>query len=214
MTPFALPARIIPVVEIEDASAAAPLAAALLAGGLPVAEITLRTPAGIEAIRIIARDYPELTVGAGTVLDERAAEAAVEAGAGFLVSPGFSPDVSQAAALLGVPLVPGAVTATEILACLDAGHRTVKFFPAETAGGLAALRALAAPFAHTGLRFVPTGGIRLESLGGYFAEASVVAVGGTWIATREAIVDGRWADIEEAARVAVATAAVGTEVAA
>ena len=150
MTPLDVLAtiRVVPVVEIDDAASAVPLALALLAGGLGAVEITLRTSAGLEAIEAVSRDVPDMLVGAGTVLDANGAEKAVAAGAAFLVSPGFSLRTSAAAAGLGVPLIPGAVTATEVMAAIDAGHRTLKFFPAAASGGLPALRALAAPFAH------------------------------------------------------------------
>ncbi|HAM44563.1 MAG TPA: keto-deoxy-phosphogluconate aldolase [Propionibacteriaceae bacterium] len=158
--------RIVPVVVLDSAEAADPLAAALVAGGLPVAEVTFRTSAAAESIRIMAA-RGDLLVGAGTVLTPQQVDAAAAAGASFVVSPGFSRAVVDRCGELGLPVLPGAVTATEIQAAIEAGLETVKFFPAGTSGGPAAIKALAAPF--PGLRFVPTGGVSPANLSEYLA---------------------------------------------
>jgi 2-dehydro-3-deoxyphosphogluconate aldolase / (4S)-4-hydroxy-2-oxoglutarate aldolase len=195
---------IIPVVVIDDAGHAAPLAEALLAGGIAGAEVTLRTPAAFGALAVMAR-YPGFTAGAGTVLNPEQVAAAADAGAQYAVSPGFDPDVVAACLGRSLPVLPGAVTATEIQQVRRAGLRACKFFPAEAAGGLRTLSALAAPFPD--MRFVPTGGIGPENAAGYLAAPFVLAVGGTWMVTRELIADGRWDRIRELAAQAAALAA-------
>lgn len=197
-------ARIVPVVEIDDAAAAVPLAKALVEAGLPVIEVTLRTPAGLHAVADIAREVPQMTVGAGTVLNAEQAAQAVDAGASFLVSPGFTPALSQTARERDVPLYPGTVTATEALQAMDAGHLTLKFFPAEASGGIPALRALGGPLTHTGVQFMPTGGVNTGNLLDYLALPVVAAVGGTWIARREQIAAGDFDGIRATAADAVA----------
>jgi 2-dehydro-3-deoxyphosphogluconate aldolase/(4S)-4-hydroxy-2-oxoglutarate aldolase len=175
---------VIPVVVIDDVDAAPSLGEALVAGGLPCAEITLRTSAAAGAIELLAADS-RLTVGAGTVLDPLGVDRAVAAGAAFIVSPGLDPDVARRCRELGVPLVPGIATATEAMAALREGLSTVKFFPAEALGGIRTVQALAAPFA--GLQFIPTGGIGLAELPGYARHPAVLAVGGSWIAPRDVL---------------------------
>jgi 2-dehydro-3-deoxyphosphogluconate aldolase/(4S)-4-hydroxy-2-oxoglutarate aldolase len=199
--------RIVPVVEIDDASAAVPLAEALVAAGLPIIEVTLRTPAGLRAVKEIVRHVPEMTVGAGTVLNAEQAGQATDAGASFLVSPGYTAALSKAAALHGIRLYPGTVTASEVLQAMEAGHRTLKFFPAETNGGIAALSALAGPLAHTGVQFMPTGGVNIDNLLDYLALPAVAAVGGTWIARRAQIAAGDFTAIGVLAAEAVARVA-------
>lgn len=179
--------RIIPVAVIPDVTLAGPLATALVEGGLPVVEVTFRTSAAVEAIRVMAED-PRLLVGAGTVLNADQVDAAVCAGAEFVVSPGFSPEVVRRCGELGVAVVPGAVTATEIQRAREAGVRTVKFFPAETAGGSAAIRALSAPFGD--MRFIPTGGIGPGNLKEYLDIPGVRAVGGSWMLPSDAVAGG------------------------
>lgn len=200
------PRRIIPVVVIEDYQFAAPLRAALMRGGLDCAEITCRTSAAIDAISAMAED-PGFVVGAGTVTTVDQVEQVVRAGAQFVVSPGLSDSVVRACADAGVPCVPGTVTATEVMRAIELGVTTVKFFPAETNGGLAAITALGGPF--PSIRFVPTGGIRLSSLGTYLASPAVAAVGGTWLTPIEAQRSGDIASIERlvAESVAVSKAA-------
>lgn len=174
----AIASGVVPVVVIDDVGDAERLGAALLAGGLPVAEVTLRTPGALAAVRRLAEE-PRLVVGAGTVLDEAQYEAAVEAGATYVVSPGHGPALFRAAARTGVPLLPGAVTATEVMRVRDEGHLVVKFFPAEASGGAAAVAAFAGPFPD--VRFVPTGGVGLANIGDYLRLRNVVAVGGSWM---------------------------------
>ncbi len=178
--------RLVPVVVIDDAVSADSLGEALVAGGLPVAEVTLRTDAGLEAVRRLAA-RGDVLVGAGTVLTAGQVDQAVAAGAEFVVSPGLSRAVVERCQELGVLPLPGAVTATEIQAALELGLTTVKFFPAESAGGAAAVRALSAPFA--GFGFVPTGGIGPDNLAQYFEVPAVKAVGGSWMVPRDVLGD-------------------------
>jgi len=194
---------VVPVIAIEDGGDALPLADALLEGGLPVAEITFRTAAALDAIRQIARHRPGIQIGAGTILDESQLDAAIEAGARFGLSPGLDLDVVARARSRGLPFAPGLMTPTDIQAALKAGCRLVKFFPAMAAGGPNMLKNIAAPYAHTGLGFNPTGGVNLDNLGDWLAIPEVRAVGGTWIATKADIAAGRWEKIAANAREAV-----------
>lgn len=198
--------RIVPVVEIDDAAHAVPLADALTAGGLPVVEITFRTAAAADAIAAIAQARPAMAVGAGTVLDTDQLDRAQAAGARFALSPGLDLAVVARARSLGMPFVPGILTPSELQAALAAGCGIVKFFPATAAGGPPMLKAMAAPFAHTGIAFNPTGGITVETLPDWLALPAVRAVGGTWIAPRKAIAQGDWDGIANRARAAVAAA--------
>src|SRR5919206_2568213 len=177
-------ARLVPVVVLDDAQHAGPLADALVAGGLPVAEVTFRTPAAGDAIRAMA-DRGDLLLGAGTVLTPAQVDQAVAAGASYVVSPGLSRAVVERCAEHGVLALPGTVTATEVQAALELGLTAVKFFPAGTSGGAAAIAALAAPFA--GVGFVPTGGIGPATLHEYLALDAVRAVGGSWMVPRDRI---------------------------
>ncbi len=186
---------IIPVIAIESVDAALPLADALVAGGLPIVEITFRTAAAAEAIRRIASQRPEVLVGAGTVLSVENLETARACGARFGVAPGLNPQAVCRAKELGMPFVPGVATPSEIEQGLSLGCTVLKFFPAEALGGLSTLKALAGPYAHTGVRFVPTGGVSEKNLEAYAALKSVAAVGGTWIAKPEDIAEGRWPEI-------------------
>jgi 2-dehydro-3-deoxyphosphogluconate aldolase / (4S)-4-hydroxy-2-oxoglutarate aldolase len=195
---------IIPVVVIDDVGHAAPVAEALLAGGISGAEITLRTPAALGALAIMA-SYPDFVAGAGTVLDAWQVAAAADAGARFAVSPGFDPDVVDACQERSLPVMPGAVTATEIQRVRRAGLRACKFFPAEAAGGLRALSALAHPFPD--MRFVATGGIGSANAPDYLAAPCVLAVGGTWMVTRDLIAGRRWDRIRDLAGQAASLAA-------
>jgi len=196
--------RIVPVVVLDDAADAGPLATALVAGGLPVAEVTFRTAAAADAIRIMAA-RGDVLVGAGTVLTPAQVDAAVAAGAQFVVSPGTSRAVVERCAEHGVPALPGAVTATEVQAALELGLTTVKFFPAGTSGGPKAIAALAAPF--TSVRFVPTGGVGAANLAEYLALPSVCAVGGSWMVPRDRIRAGDVDAVRALTREAVALAA-------
>lgn len=189
---------VIPVIQIEDAGDAPALARALLDGGVRVLEITLRTPVALDAIRAAVDAEPDALVGAGTVLNARDAEAAARAGARFLVSPGLTAALSRAAADLGLPLLPGAVTATEVMAALDLGHTALKFFPAGTSGGVAALAALAAPLPQA--VFCPTGGINATNARDYLRLANVRCVGGSWLTPRATLRARDWSAITALAR--------------
>jgi 2-dehydro-3-deoxyphosphogluconate aldolase/(4S)-4-hydroxy-2-oxoglutarate aldolase len=194
-------ARLVPVIVLEEAAAAAALADALVAGGLRCAEVTFRTAAAEAALKNMAADG-RLLVGAGTVINREQVDRAVAAGARFLVSPGFSPAVARHCAALGVPLFPGVATATDIIAALDEGYDVVKFFPAEPLGGLSMIGALAAPF--PGVRFIPTGGITAAHLPGYLAHRSVLAVGGSWMVAPRLIASRNWPEITRLTAEAVA----------
>lgn len=193
--------RLVPVVVLDDAGDAAGLAEALVAGGLPVAEVTFRTSAAAEAIAIMAK-RGDMLVGAGTVLTVKQVDAAVEAGAGYIVSPGLSKAVVRHCQKIGVPVLPGAVTATEITRALDLGLSTVKFFPAETSGGAAAIKALSAPFG--GVKFVPTGGIGPKNVGEYLALDCVSAIGGSWMVPSALVREQKFEEIAQLTRDAVA----------
>lgn len=193
---------VIPVVTIDNAAHAAPLARVLLASGVATMEITLRTPAALDAIREAAREAPEMVIGAGTVLSEADLNAAIEAGARYALSPGGTPKLMKAARKANIPFVPGVATASEIMRGLDLGYTCFKFFPAEQLGGVAALKSLAAPLAAA--RFCPTGSITPEKAPAYLALPSVLCVGGSWIAPADKIKAGDWGAIETAAKQAAA----------
>jgi 2-dehydro-3-deoxyphosphogluconate aldolase/(4S)-4-hydroxy-2-oxoglutarate aldolase len=184
--------RIVPVVAINDSSKAADLASALVAGGLPIAEITLRTPASLDSIKIAANNK-ELLVGVGSLRNAEDLKRAHDAGAKFAVSAGFSPSVAVEAAELGIPYFPGVSTPTEILQAINVGITTLKFFPAETLGGVNALKAMTAPF--PGISFMPTGGISASNAKEYLALGAVVAVGGSWMVASKLIDDGDFESI-------------------
>ena len=192
---------VIPVLTIDEAEIAVPLANALVRGGVRVLEITLRTPQSIDAIRAIATAVPEALVGAGTVLNETDLVAARDAGAQFCVSPGSTGELLAAATRLGMPLLPGIATASELMVGLALGYRAFKFFPAENIGGLAALKALSAPFSQ--VRFCPTGGVTLELAKQYLALKNVPCVGGSWLAPATAVKERAWQQIERLAHSAV-----------
>jgi len=195
--------RVIPVIAIDAATNALPLADALVSGGLPVVEITFRTAAAAAVIQIISRERPGVLVGAGTVLTVENLEKAQACGAAFGVAPGFNPRLVRRAAELGMAFIPGVATPTEIEAALELGCRMLKFFPAGALGGLKALQAISVPYLHTGVRFVPTGGINAENLREYLSGKHVAAVGGTWLATKEDIEKGAWEGITSKCRQAV-----------
>jgi 2-dehydro-3-deoxyphosphogluconate aldolase/(4S)-4-hydroxy-2-oxoglutarate aldolase len=198
---FAL-APVVPVITIEDAPAAVPLARALVAGGLPVVEITLRTPAAVEAARAIIAEVKEAVVGIGTVLTPDDLQRAEGLGAAFAISPGLSIELLHAAASGNPPFVPGIQTASDLIACVSRGYDLVKFFPAVPAGGLAMLNALGGPFPN--VRFCPTGGIGEADAAQWLAHPRVVAVGGSWVAPASDIKAGAWSKIEARARAAAA----------
>ena len=184
---------VVPVVKIERADEAVPLGKALIAGGLPCAEITFRTSAAEEAIRRIASELPEVVIGAGTVLSVEQAEKAVAAGARYIVSPGFDPKVVDWCLTHDVAVTPGVATPTEINMALDKGLKILKFFPAEALGGLKTLKALAAPYGD--VKFIPTGGINSKNLADYLSLPAVHACGGSWLVTSKLISAGEFAEI-------------------
>ncbi|WP_199838869.1 bifunctional 4-hydroxy-2-oxoglutarate aldolase/2-dehydro-3-deoxy-phosphogluconate aldolase [Streptomyces lydicus] len=191
-------APVLPVVVLDDAADAVPLARALVAGGLPAIEVTLRTPAALNAIRAIAEEVPEAVVGAGTVLTPEHVDAAGAAGARFLVSPGWSPRLLRAMRVCGLPFLPGVSTASEVVTLLDEGVTELKFFPAEAAGGTAYLKSLAAPLPQA--RFCPTGGIGLASAPSYLALPNVACVGGTWMLPADALAAKDWDRVRRLAK--------------
>ena len=195
---------VVPVVVIDDAARAVPVARALVAGGLPIVEITLRTSAALEAIGAVAAEVPEAHVGAGTVLSEEQARAAVSAGARFIVSPGLHDGVVSAANELSVPVMPGVATPSEVQRAWNLGLRVLKYFPASLAGGIPMLKALSAVFRD--IRFIPTGGISAENLPDYLEVPSVIACGGSWLTPSGAIADGDYARITRLAAEANAIA--------
>jgi 2-dehydro-3-deoxyphosphogluconate aldolase/(4S)-4-hydroxy-2-oxoglutarate aldolase len=189
---------VLPVVVVDRVADAVPLARALVAGGLPAIELTLRTPVALDAVRAIAEEVPEILVGAGTVVTPRQAKQAMDAGAQFLVSPGATPALLAGMAETGLPFLPGTATVSEVLAVLEAGFEEMKFFPAEASGGAAFLRAVSAPVPMA--RFCPTGGITAATAPDYLGLPNVGCVGGTWITPADAIARGDWARIEQLAR--------------
>lgn len=196
--------KVVPVIALNDAAQAAPLGDALVAGNLPIAEVTFRTEAAVASIAAMAKN-PDLLVGAGTVVTAAQVDQAAEAGAKFVVSPGFSAAVAARCAEHQIPLFPGVATATEIIAALDAGITTVKFFPASTSGGAPAIKALSAPFPQ--VQFVPTGGISPSNLADYLAISAVAACGGSWMVPGDLLAAGDFAGITALASEAVALAA-------
>ncbi|MEU7341823.1 bifunctional 4-hydroxy-2-oxoglutarate aldolase/2-dehydro-3-deoxy-phosphogluconate aldolase [Streptomyces sp. NPDC007074] len=190
-------APVMPVVVLTDAADAVPLARALVAGGLPAIEVTLRTPAALDAIRAVAAAVPDAVVGAGTVLTPAQVADTVAAGARFLVSPGWTDGLLDAMRASGVPFLPGVSTASEVVALLERGVREMKFFPAQAAGGTAYLRSLAGPLPQA--RFCPTGGITADNAGEYLALPNVGCVGGTWMVPGDAIASKDWGRIESLA---------------
>jgi 2-dehydro-3-deoxyphosphogluconate aldolase/(4S)-4-hydroxy-2-oxoglutarate aldolase len=191
-------APVIPVVVIDDAADAVPLARALVEGGLPAIEVTLRTPAALDAIRAIAAEVPEAVVGAGTVITPSGVTSAVAAGARFLVSPGWTDTLLDAMRASGVPFLPGVSTASEVVALLERGVSGMKFFPAEAAGGIPYLKSLAGPLPQA--RFCPTGGVSLASAPAYLGLPNVACVGGTWMLPADAVRAGDWARVAGLAR--------------
>jgi len=195
---------VIPVVVVDSVSAAVPLARALVEGGLPVIELTLRTPVALEAIRAIADEVPEITVGAGTVVEPSQAKEAAAAGASFLVSPGATPALLDAMRDTGLPFLPGTATVSEVLAVLEAGCTELKFFPAEASGGAAFLKGISTVV--PAARFCPTGGITAASAPDYLALPNVGCVGGSWLTPAEAVAAGDWGRVS---RLAAEAAALG-----
>jgi 2-dehydro-3-deoxyphosphogluconate aldolase / (4S)-4-hydroxy-2-oxoglutarate aldolase len=193
---------VVPVVVVDDPVQAVPVARALVAGGLPVIELTLRTPVALDAIRAIASEVPEILVGAGTIVTPGQAKEALDAGAQFLVSPGSTPSLLGAMADTGLPFLPGTATVSEVLAVLEAGYTELKFFPAEASGGAAFLKSVAAPV--PAARFCPTGGITAATAPSYLALPNVGCVGGSWLTPADALASGDWGRVTELARAAAA----------
>jgi 2-dehydro-3-deoxyphosphogluconate aldolase/(4S)-4-hydroxy-2-oxoglutarate aldolase len=195
-------APVIPVIVLADVAHAVPLARALVAGGIRMLEVTLRTPAALACIEAIAREVPEAVAGAGTVRSADDAQAAAKAGARFAVSPGYTQAVGKACRDLGLPLLPGVATGSEIMMAQEDGYTALKFFPAMQAGGVAMLKAWQGPFGD--VKFCPTGGITPANAAEFLGLANVVCVGGSWLTPADAIAQGDWARIMRLAREAVA----------
>lgn len=195
--------RIVPVIEIDDPADAVPLSCALAAGGINVVEITFRTPAGVDAVRAAAAGT-DSTVGAGTILTPSDVDSAVDAGAAFGVSPGWDAATAARAVERGFVLIPGVTGASDIQQRLGEGYRTVKFFPAEANGGVRTLKQLSAAFAHTGIRFMPTGGVNAENAASYCSLSTVAAIGGSWVVPRSLVDSGDFGAITELATKATA----------
>lgn len=192
---------VVPVVVLEDAKDALPLAKALTEGGLPCAEVTFRTDAAEESIRLIRREYPDMLVGAGTVLGIDQAERALEAGAKFIVSPGFDPQVVDDCLERDVPVFPGCITPSEVAQAVKRGMEVLKFFPAEQAGGLAMIKAMAAPY--TMVKFMPTGGINEKNLKEYLECDKIICCGGSWMVKGSLIKNGEFGKIRKLVKEAV-----------
>ena len=193
-------AGIIPVIVIEDEAKAVPLARALVAGGLPVLEVTFRTAAAPAAIAAIKNEVPGAVLGAGTLLTPEMVRAAKEAGAEFGVAPGFDPTVMQAAKEVGLPMCPGIATASELSQALSAGCKMVKFFPAEAAGGVNMIKNFLGAFRFTGVKFMPTGGVKPSNVADYLSVPEIVCCGGTWLVPKDALAANDFATIEALAK--------------
>ena len=200
MTAIAARAPVVPVLTVERVADAVPLARALVRGGLPVLEITLRTAASLAALAEIVREVPETVVGAGTVLEAAKVAQIQRLGARFAVSPGCTPALLAATREAGLPFMPGVQTVSEAMALSEQGYRALKFFPAASSGGLGWLQAVAAPLA--GLRFCPTGGIGADTAPAYLALSNVACVGGSWVAPRAAVAARDWSQVERLAAAA------------
>ncbi|MGL4915228.1 MAG: bifunctional 4-hydroxy-2-oxoglutarate aldolase/2-dehydro-3-deoxy-phosphogluconate aldolase [Aeromonas allosaccharophila] len=193
--------KVIPVIALQDAKLAPPLARVLVENGLPAAEVTFRTPAAAEAIRQMRAAYPDLLIGAGTVLNREQVDAAIDAGADFIVSPGFNPTTVQYCLDKGVTIIPGVNNPSLVEQAMEMGLRQLKFFPAEQSGGIAMLKALGAVYP---VRFMPTGGVTPANLQDYLALDSVIACGGTWMVPTNLINEGRWNDLAQLVKNTVA----------
>lgn len=194
---------IVPVVVLNDAKDAAPLAKALCDGGLPCAEVTYRTAAAEESIRIMAKEFPDMLVGAGTVLTVEQVDSAVAAGAKFIVSPGLNPRIVKYCVDKGIPITPGTTNPSDIEQALEFGLEVVKFFPAEAAGGLNMIKSMAAPY--TGMKFMPTGGINAKNINDYLAFSKIIACGGSWMVSADLVKAGEFDKIAELTKEAVMT---------
>lgn len=185
---------VVPVVVLEDAKDAAPLAKALVEGGLPCAEVTFRTDAAEESIKIMTSEYPDMFVGAGTVLTIEQVDRAVAAGAKFIVSPGFDPEIVDYCLSKEIPVFPGCITPSEVAQAVKRGLKVVKFFPAEQFGGVATIKAMAAPY--VGLKFMPTGGVSVKNLESYLSCDKIVACGGSWMVKGDLVKAGKFDEIK------------------
>jgi len=185
---------VVPVVVLNDAKDAAPLAKALVEGGLPCAEVTFRTEAAEECIRIMANEFPEMFVGAGTVLTIDQVDRAVAAGAKFIVSPGFDPEIVDYCLSKDIPVYPGCITPSEVAQAVKRGLKVIKFFPAEQFGGVSTIKALAAPY--TGVKFMPTGGVSAKNLESYLSFDRIVACGGSWMVKGDLVKAGKFDEIK------------------
>lgn len=194
--------RLVPVVKLDRVEDAKPLAEALCKGGLPVAEVTFRTAAAEESIRIMRKEFPDMLVGAGTVVNVEQAQKALDAGASFLVSPGTSTAVIEFAIKNDIPIFPGTCTPSEVMTAMSYGLEVVKFFPAKQYGGLATIKALAAPF--PSMRFMPTGGVNQDNIKEFLAFDKIIAVGGSWMVKDSLIKEGKFDEIERLTAEAVA----------
>ena len=186
---------VVPVVVLEDAKDAVPLATALVEGGLPCAEVTFRTEAAEESIRLMTEQFPEMLVGAGTVLTVEQVDAAVRAGAKFIVSPGFDAEIVDYCLKNEIPVFPGCISPSEVAQAVKRGLKVVKFFPAEPAGGISMIKAMAAPY--TGLKFMPTGGINAKNLGEYLSSDKIVCCGGSWMVKGKLVKTGEFNKIRQ-----------------
>ncbi len=196
---------VVPVVVLEEVKDALPLAAALVEGGLPCAEVTFRTEAAEESIRLMSEKYPEMLVGAGTVLTIEQVDRAVTAGAKFIVSPGFDPEIVDYCLEKKIPVFPGCITPSEVAQAVKRGLQVVKFFPAEQAGGVAMIKAMAAPY--TMVKFMPTGGISAKNLADYLSFGKILCCGGSWMVKGDLIKNGEFDKIRELTKEAVELAA-------
>ena len=192
---------VVPVVVLNDAKDAAPLAKALCGGGLPCAEVTFRTDAAEESIRMMTTEYPEMFVGAGTVLTIDQVDRAVNAGAKFIVSPGFDPEIVDYCLEKNIPVFPGCITPSEVAQAVKRGLKIVKFFPAEQFGGVATIKAMAAPY--VGLKFMPTGGVSAKNLESYLSCDKIIACGGSWMVKGDLVRDGKFDEIQKMTEEAV-----------
>lgn len=191
---------VIAVLMIDEVKDAVPVARALLAGGVDCLELTLRTPVAMEALRAIRAEVPEMNIGVGTILNVAQVNEVKEAGAAFGVAPGMNPRVVAEAVRIGLPFAPGICTPTDIELALEQGCRLLKFFPSEPCGGLAYLRTIAAPFAHLGVKYIPLGGVGADNAESYLKEPSVLALGGSWLASKPLIHTQNWDAITTNAR--------------
>ena len=192
---------VVPVVVLNDAKDAKPLAQALCEGGLPCAEVTFRTEAAQESIRLMAQEYPDMLVGAGTVLTTKQVDEAIEAGAKFIVSPGLNPKVVKYCIEKGVPVTPGTANPSDVEQAIELGLEVVKFFPAEQFGGVSTIKALAAPY--VGVKFMPTGGVNAKNLDSYLSCDKIVACGGSWMVKGDLVAEGKFDEIKSLVEEAV-----------